>query len=99
MSVAQLAVSLYQLILKGISVADPGFPYSSHSNSDQPMSNMSLQCEWKDFGFMQGDTFFICWITLPANLKNCDLPKKKKNGLRQIGEKCLSEAHFYIERG
>ena len=33
----------------------------------------------------QGETFFICWITLPADLKNQDL--KKKMVWRQIGEK------------
>ena len=29
--------------------------------------------------FNLGDTFFVCWITLPADLKNWDFKKKKKD--------------------
>ena len=31
-----------------------------------------------DFYYVVGENFFIYWITLPADLKNCDFKKKKK---------------------
>ena len=37
--------------------------------------------------FIFGHTFLICWITLPADLKNWDFKKKKGGIWRSSGEK------------
>ena len=43
---------------------------TQNSYSDIRISDSLIQTE--------GETFFICWILLPADLKNWDFQKKKK---------------------